>query len=344
MGFKGSESNIEILGEMVTKTGGQVDLVDPAQVNKNFQSIFSDDTIARDVNVKIYLPRGITLKKNMLSDWQIYQKEPNSQNKDVEDSIPEINGGKIFCKQFGSVNSDSNVLIQFQIDPSFNEEVQAVPFQIQINYTRVEDGKRLMRVISRVLPTSTKQLEADRTADLEVMGLNAVRTVALTAQNGSYTKARLENFAQLQLMKRLAKAATNSEEANEVLKSYAQHNLKFEEKIYREQLSEIYKGEKWDETEEEMKVLSEKLPERHQVPDSGFTLPDVFSGVSSFLSSWLGSSSTTTTTTTTTSTSSPSWSSFLPSIGASSEITQQRATRGDEVSNMLWNMRGANML
>jgi len=198
-----------------------------------------------------------------------------------------------------------------------------VPFQIQINYTRVEDGKRLMRVISRLVPISNKQAEADQTADLEVMGLNAVRTVAQIAQNSNYTKARLQNYAQLQLIKRLVNASTKQEEAKEVLKSYAVHNFKFEEQIYREQLNEFYNGKNWDETEEEMQVYAEKFVPK----ESGIS--EVLSGVTSLFSNWWNTTTTTTTTT---------------NVPSQEIIRRGRTARGDNVSNMLWNMRGANML
>jgi len=158
------------------------------------------------------------------------------------------------------------------------------------------------------------------------MGLNAVRTVAYTAQHGNYTKARLQNYAHLQLLKRLAIASLNGDEAKEVLKSYAVHNYKFEEKIYREQLSEFHKGRKWDETEEDdTRINSEK-------EKTGFLVPDVLSGVTSLLSGWWNGSSTTTSTTTATTTTN------------TEAVRRGRTTRGDDVSNMLWNMRGANML
>jgi len=155
------------------------------------------------------------------------------------------------------------------------------------------------------------------------MGLNAVRTVAFTAQRGNYTKARLQNYAHLQLLKRLANASLKGDEAKEVLKSYAVHNYKFEEKMYREQLTESRNGRKWDETEEDTRINAEK-------EQTGFSVPDMLSGVSSLLSSWWNNSNTTSTTTTTTTT--------------TPNISRGRTTRGDDVSNMLWNMRGANML
>lgn len=58
---------------MATKTGGQVDMVDPATVHKNLKSIFADDTIATNVSVVLYLPAGISLSASTVQadDWQL---------------------------------------------------------------------------------------------------------------------------------------------------------------------------------------------------------------------------------------------------------------------------------
>jgi len=125
MGFKNSDSNIEVLGEMITKTGGQVDLVDPAQVIKNFQSIFADDTIARDVFVRFYFPRGIDLPKGSLQadEWKVQDIAGNHtiQSLDTKgneaDRIGDRDECKILSKQLGSINSDSNLLVQFDAQP-----------------------------------------------------------------------------------------------------------------------------------------------------------------------------------------------------------------------------------
>jgi hypothetical protein len=50
---------------MATKTGGQVDMVDPATLHKNLKSIFADDTIATNVSIVAYLPPGIIISRDV---------------------------------------------------------------------------------------------------------------------------------------------------------------------------------------------------------------------------------------------------------------------------------------
>jgi hypothetical protein len=294
MGFKGSDSNIEVLGEMVTKTGGQVDIVDPADVNKNLQSIFADDSVARNILVFLFLPTGFVLSRSAieLDEWEV---------------ISHSKSGNKYAKKLGSINSDSNLVIPFELDPNvdYSKISGIVSFQIQIKYTRIEDGQTLLRVCSRQLTTSANLQEVDNCTDLEVMGLYAVRCTAQTAQTGNYTTARLQNYAQLQLMKRLVQASKDKEEAAEVLKRYITHNKKFERQMYLEQVREINQGKPWDETDS-LSSDSTGL--------FGISLPNVLS----------------------------SFTSLFSSPAPQPVFQQQRANRADDVSNLLWNMRGAN--
>eukprot|EP01123_Difflugia_compressa_P009217 TRINITY_DN2989_c0_g3_i1.p1 TRINITY_DN2989_c0_g3~~TRINITY_DN2989_c0_g3_i1.p1 ORF type:complete len:137 (-),score=24.47 TRINITY_DN2989_c0_g3_i1:56-466(-) len=136
-------------------------------------------------------------------------------------------------------------------------------------------------------------------------------------------------------MKRLVKNSQNKEEANDVLVNYAKHNYNFERKMFSEQSNEIRKGNEWDETREEMAVMSAKLGLKGSTESS--EVSSVLSGVGSFFQSLWNSISTTTDTTTT--------AAFTTDAAVTlSSPLYQRRERGDEVSNFLWNMRGANMI
>eukprot|EP01090_Pellita_catalonica_P016550 TRINITY_DN4766_c0_g1_i3.p2 TRINITY_DN4766_c0_g1~~TRINITY_DN4766_c0_g1_i3.p2 ORF type:complete len:236 (+),score=38.49 TRINITY_DN4766_c0_g1_i3:1538-2245(+) len=104
MSFKGSDCNIEALGEMATKTGGQVDIVDPASVHQNFYSMFSDDAIATSVSVTLFFPKHISVSDTTRQDdeWTIKKFDGD--------------GGVVLHKKLGNVNSDSNVLMEFGCD------------------------------------------------------------------------------------------------------------------------------------------------------------------------------------------------------------------------------------
>ena len=126
MSFKGSKSNIEVLGSMVNKTGGQLDAVDPSEVLNNLESIFSDDTVAKDVKVRIYVPDGLEIQNKR--KWKVLKEN-------------------VYCRDVGGVNSDSNMIIGYKV----KQTREHYDFQMQIEYTRVEDNKKLLRVLTNRL-------------------------------------------------------------------------------------------------------------------------------------------------------------------------------------------------
>jgi len=203
--------------------------------------------------------------------------------------------------------------------------------------------------------------------------LNAIRSMAHTAQLGHYTEARLENYAYLQLMKIVttelssslttttsttssttattkSQSKSSAEEVQDVLKSFTEHSRKFENTLYNEQYKEVINGRKWDDMEEKMKVLEQQKPHLFATKEKsdGF-----LSTLSSFVN-WVLPSNTPIVTSASSSTSDNN----LQQVGvanrqdevsnsSTSNNNQQQVrvvNRQDEVSNFLWNMRGANTL
>ena len=143
---------------------------------------------------------------------------------------------------------------------------------------------------------------------------------------------------------------SSSEDDKDILKSYLVHNKKFEHTLLAEQLKEIAKGNSWDDTEQEMSELAAKYPQAFAVKQGGVE-NFLVSNISSFISWILPSAATTTTTTSTTSTTGapihvtreepPK---AVNSVASAPIVQGRAAIRNDEISNVLWNMRGANML
>lgn len=58
MSIKGQDCNLENLGRLADLTAGQVDRVDPLEINKNFQSILSLPVLATNVHAVLMLHKG----------------------------------------------------------------------------------------------------------------------------------------------------------------------------------------------------------------------------------------------------------------------------------------------
>jgi len=150
------------------------------------------------------------------------------------------------------------------------------------------------------------------------MGLHAIRSPAKTAQTSNYTRARLENYAHLQLMKRLVHSAKDNAEASDILKKYITHNTKFERQMFIELSKEIAQGKEWDDTE-----LDEQ---QQQQRDEG---GNFLGGLLSSFTSLFGS---------------PQPAPQQPQQPREQPFRIQREDRNDDVSNLLWNMTSTNMI
>jgi hypothetical protein len=256
------------------------------------------------VNLKLFLSPDWRLKEESLStnEWQV----------DFEGPIVTYN---IFI---GSINSDSNLIIEFEPTKTTGLP-EKVPFQFQLAYTRCDDGSKIICVISRHIPITYSRDVAESNVDMEAIGLNAIRRVATTAQKGLYTLARLQNFALLQLMKRVVKAAKNKDEAQDVLNSYLVHNHKFEKHMQTIILREIKQGKQWDESDD---VL--------EAPPTNF-----FDSITSFFG--LGNN---------TNNEPEEKGPVFTNNVYREKIVESRKTylKDDAFSNLLWNFRSANML
>ncbi|KAL6079565.1 Circularly permutated Ras protein 1 [Balamuthia mandrillaris] len=73
--IKGTEANMENLGRLADSSGGQVNVVDPLSLHKEFASILSDPIIATNVAVDLLLHRGLYFR--------------NEETEEDDDIVPE---------------------------------------------------------------------------------------------------------------------------------------------------------------------------------------------------------------------------------------------------------------
>lgn len=69
------------------------------------------------------------------------------------------------------------------------EAMEAVPFQVQINYTKL-NGCRCLRVVSDLKPLTFDREVAEENIDIEVLGVNVAQQSARLAQAGAVTQRR----------------------------------------------------------------------------------------------------------------------------------------------------------
>lgn len=134
------------LGILADTTGGQVDIVDPLELTKNFHSILATPVIALRVKASIMLHKGLYFRD---------EDDITSDNK-VQRDIGTVTSGSTVTFEYGTKED-------LEVDPS----VPSLPFQVQIHYTKL-DGTEMVRIISKAKPITDDRALAEKDVDVKV--------------------------------------------------------------------------------------------------------------------------------------------------------------------------------
>jgi len=107
-------------------------------------------------------------------------------------------------RNIGNVNKESNITFEFGKSDLEVNNINQLPFQVQINYVRL-DGAKCIRIISRTQQVTTDENVAEENINITVIGLHSVQQTSKLAEDGDYTKARLKTRVNRNLVKRALK-------------------------------------------------------------------------------------------------------------------------------------------
>jgi len=141
--IKGAECNIDAISPVCEATNGEIERVDPRELQKNFGAFLSRQVIATKVQLKVKLHKGLE-----------FRNEPSLN----------LSGDRtVLNKDFGNVYDDTDLTFEYQLK-SVKELLKMVdiditkmthfPFQAQIHYTAL-DGSKQVRVITQRMEIST---------------------------------------------------------------------------------------------------------------------------------------------------------------------------------------------
>ncbi|XP_067830364.1 circularly permutated Ras protein 1-like isoform X2 [Heptranchias perlo] len=127
--IEGTDCRLAELGQLADKTGGKVNITNPASLYNEFQQILEDDIIATNVTTTFIVDDGLYFK---------YEDEISSK----------------YVKHIGNITKDMEISFEFGIKESKLEKIQkktALPFQLQIGF-RLPDGRCAYRIITQEKP------------------------------------------------------------------------------------------------------------------------------------------------------------------------------------------------
>eukprot|EP00005_Dracoamoeba_jomungandri_P003868 CAMPEP_0174258688 /NCGR_PEP_ID=MMETSP0439-20130205/7635_1 /TAXON_ID=0 /ORGANISM="Stereomyxa ramosa, Strain Chinc5" /LENGTH=635 /DNA_ID=CAMNT_0015342295 /DNA_START=118 /DNA_END=2025 /DNA_ORIENTATION=+ len=220
LSIKGDDCAIENLGALTELTNGMVDIVDPANITQEFSSILSDPLIATNVSVKFIMHRGLYICS-----------DDNTKN-------------SVATKEVGNIIADSKFSFEYGVRPKQElqelvqdlDSLKNLPFQLQIYYTKL-DGTKCIRLISKQQPTTWDTQQAEKDADIDILGLNAIQQAAEMAQEGNYSKARLQNFNRQKVLRNCGRLKPTFDSA-----AWASKGMQFESELKSVQVAELDDG------------------------------------------------------------------------------------------------------
>ncbi|GFO04885.1 type a von Willebrand factor domain-containing protein [Plakobranchus ocellatus] len=181
----GPSVEMRSISEAATLTGGTTNKINPAEIVRELRIIAQKEVVANSVSVTFYL------HPNFVFD------EP-----DFGDNLSRLE------KEVGSVKKETDMTFRFKLkDPSKAEDIDSVPFQIQIIYTR-NDGMKCMRVLSKRAGATRNRATMEQYVNVAVVGVAAMRTTANLAKVGKGKEAQ----EYMKLVKRLVKRGSNTSE------------------------------------------------------------------------------------------------------------------------------------
>ncbi|KAM9980226.1 hypothetical protein ACTFIZ_006498 [Dictyostelium cf. discoideum] len=196
--IKGTDTKLEVIGKLANNTGGEVNIMDPINLNDGFKEILSLPTLATNVSVKLFLHKGL-----YISDYD--------KNNNIEKSFVE--------RVIGNVNQDTTISFEYGVRSSklIDKSLKSIPFQLQIFYTTLT-GKKCVRMITQTQEITTSSDLAEEHANIEALGINMVQTSTKIASSGDYEQSRAKNYSHAGLMQKvmMKKQKATKVDSNEI--------------------------------------------------------------------------------------------------------------------------------
>jgi len=194
IGIEGEDVGITILGDMAQKSGGDVNIVNPLELQRKMRQIIDNPVIATDVKIKLITHPYLGVSK--------------------DNTIKQV-----INEDFGNVTAESDFAFEFSLsaeglkarDSGELKKFKNLPVQVQVHYRKL-DSTKCLRIISAKKPISFDREKAEKYGDVAVLAVGAVQSAAKLALNKEYKEARKKLFVMQQLLDRLAQSDEQQEE------------------------------------------------------------------------------------------------------------------------------------
>ena len=178
--FEDSESEIEVLMNMVQKSGGEIIRVNPNAILDGFNDLLENEVIASEVSVRMNLNKCLTFR--------------DKEEKDL------INDGTSIVETIGNATKETETYYEFKFKKALKlaemkdinfDELKNLTFQCEIKYKRKNGGK-YVRIISKNLNISDNKEGVESKANYEIISTMEIQKTAKLASAGLYREAQAQ--------------------------------------------------------------------------------------------------------------------------------------------------------
>ncbi len=179
--FSDSESNIQVLMNMVQKTGGEIIQFNPNENLEEIDSFLNRDIIASQTQLQIKLNKVLEFihkeKNNLDYNGSSYYKFIGNIKKDIN---------PYFCFKFKSLK-------EISLMPDINlVNLSEIPFQTIIEYKDLNGNKKI-RIFTELKKICTNKNEILKKADFEIISSYAIQMTSNLLLKGKYDEVIKES-------------------------------------------------------------------------------------------------------------------------------------------------------
>ena len=232
--FEDSESEIEVLMNMVKNSGGEIIRVNPNLILEGFNDLLENEAIASEVEIKMNLNKCMTFR--------------DKEEKDM------INDGSSIIEKLGNVTKETETYFELKFKKAIKlaemkdinfDELKNLIFQCEIVYKK-KDGGKYARIISKNLKISDNKEEVESQANFDIISTMEIQKSAKLASEGLFREAQAQAHVTRKYLSQNKKTSKNNRETYEMFNCNMNCFNENLERIHYENLEKKKKSKKED--------------------------------------------------------------------------------------------------
>ena len=179
--FEDSESEIDVLKNMVELSGGEIIRVNPNEILDGFNDLLENEVIASEVEIKMNLNKSMTFRDI---------KDKNDLKNDNSSIVKKIGNATKETETYYELKFKSAMKLSDMKEINF-DELKNLIFQTEIIYKQKNGGKYI-RIITKNLEVSDNKEEVNKQANLNIVSTNQIQKSAKLAGKGNFMDAQAQ--------------------------------------------------------------------------------------------------------------------------------------------------------